>query len=196
MERLLLLYDEMPRSARWSAWTVLAGLVYLAGHLLVVSPLLDRAERARNEAERATARLEEARRRLASGTPDPEAARARLEELAATLRAGAGDIPTGLTSGLLTELSAMVERSGGEAPIFNPVNVRRSPPPLRSLRIVTLEGEFRAGTRAVARFLDELRDLPVPLVIDSLALRRERPANSAFVRLHVLAAEEDAGADE
>lgn len=163
-----------------------AALVYLAGHLAVIGPLQQREASLRTEARRLEQRAAEQRRRLAGHEAVPESVLSRQTTLHARLAAVSDSFPAGLESGLLAQLSRLAEEAGAEAPIFNVRGGSASPAPLREFRLLTVEGEFRGGTRVVTRFLERLQQVRLPLVVDSMALARAVPSNLAHFRFRVL----------
>lgn len=193
MKKFLLWYDRSAAPVRWSILVALALVVYGAGYLAAVRPLGQRADRLEAEAAEALRRVESQERLVARAETPSEALTGRLEALRDSLRRGAAEFPEGLESGLLTAFSRSAEAAGASSPIFNLRRDTAAPPPLEGFRVLTVEGDLMAGTRAVADFLRRLEELPLPVVLDSMALVRQVPRNGLRMRLHVLApAEADA----
>lgn len=190
MDRLLMRLAEQRPAVRVGLVVLLAVLVYLLGRLVVVGSLQERADEVRAEADRAARRLESQRQRVERFEPAPGALEADAESLRARLGRAAEDFPAGLRSGLLTALSTAAEEAGAGSPLFNRGEKSSSGGVLRGLRVLTVRGDLDAGTRSVASFLARLERLPVPVTVDSLALRRAAATNLATLRLRVLVPEE------
>lgn len=190
MDRALLFLTEQRPAIRVALALVLTLLVYGLGRLLVVGPLEERAGEVRAEADRTAQRLQAERRRVETFRPAPDSLLAEADSLRSRLGRAVGNLPGGLPSGLLTVLSSAAEEAGAGSPLFN----RRGAPSgggvLEGLRVFTVEGDLQGGTRPVASFLERMGALPVPVIVDSLALFRQRPENRAYLRLRVLAPEE------
>lgn len=185
-ERFLAWFATAGRWHRRGLGAAVAALVYLVGHLAMVGPLQQREASLRTEARRLEQEAAEQRRRLAGHEAVPESVLARQTALHTRLAAASDSFAAGLESGLLAQLSRLAEDAGAEAPIFNVRGRSASPAPLREFRLLTVEGEFRGGTRVVARFLERLQRVRLPVVVDSMALARAVPNNLAHFRFRVL----------
>lgn len=190
MDRLLMRLAEQRPVVRVGLAVLLAVVVYGVGWLAVVGPLQERAAGTRVEADRTARRLESQRQRVEGFEPAPGALASGADSLRARLERAADSLPGGLRSGLLAALSTAAEEAGAGSPLFNRRGGSSSGGVLRGLRVLTVRGELDAGTRSVAAFLARLEGLPVPVAVDSLALRRADPGNRATLRLRVLAPEE------
>lgn len=190
MDRVVVLLAQQRPAVRVALAVALALLVYGLGRLVAVGPLERRAEEVRAEADRTAQRLRAEKRRVETFQPAPDSLLAEADSLRSRLGRAAGNLPGGLPSGLLTVLSSAAEEAGAGSPLFN----RRGAPSdggvLQGLRVFTVEGDLQSGTRPVASFLERVGTLPVPVIVDSLALFRQSPENRAYLRLRVLAPEE------